>query len=181
MGDRTDVDTAAVRAEHLPQHDDGGGGRPVVHCTGCDYEWPCPTQEVCAALDEARRLLAERDEQLATYVDHNLNEPCYCSLCKAVRYAVCWVVRAVGDTDSPDTARIRTCSWLLPDPGGEVVRELCDEVDRLTGLLAKHGDHIEGCALMWDPPGVYSDTGEPMTCSPGCGWAAVRPGGGDPE
>lgn len=30
-----------------------------------------------------------------------------------------------------DVDRIRRCSHLLPDPGGEVVRELCDEVVRL--------------------------------------------------
>jgi len=30
-----------------------------------------------------------------------------------------------------DTVKMRTCSHLLPDPGGEVVRELLDEVERL--------------------------------------------------
>jgi len=28
-----------------------------------------------------------------------------------------------------DTRKMRTCSYLLPDPGGEVVRECLDEID----------------------------------------------------
>lgn len=34
-----------------------------------------------------------------------------------------------------DTKKMRTASHLLPDPGGEVVRELLDEVERLTKEL----------------------------------------------
>jgi hypothetical protein len=30
--------------------------------------------------------------------------------------------------------KIRICSHLLPDPGGEVVRELLDEIERLKEL-----------------------------------------------
>lgn len=30
-----------------------------------------------------------------------------------------------------DITKIRHCSYLLPDPGGEVVRELCDEIEQL--------------------------------------------------
>ena len=35
----------------------------------------------------------------------------------------------------PDTARIRACAPLLPDPGPEVVRDLCDEIDRLRAQI----------------------------------------------
>jgi hypothetical protein len=31
-----------------------------------------------------------------------------------------------------DTKKMRACSYLLPDPGGEVVRECLYEVERLT-------------------------------------------------
>lgn len=35
-----------------------------------------------------------------------------------------------------DTKKMRACSVLLPDPGGEVVRECLDEIERLRGVLA---------------------------------------------
>jgi hypothetical protein len=30
-----------------------------------------------------------------------------------------------------DTKRLKTCSYLLPDPGGEVIRQCLEEIDRL--------------------------------------------------
>lgn len=36
-----------------------------------------------------------------------------------------------------DTNKIRTCSYLLPDPGGEVVRGLLDEIERLRAEVAR--------------------------------------------
>ena len=36
-----------------------------------------------------------------------------------------------------DIGKIRKCSHLLPDPGGEVVRELLDEIERLRALHAE--------------------------------------------
>jgi hypothetical protein len=35
-----------------------------------------------------------------------------------------------------DTKKMRKCSHLLPDPGGEVVRECLDEIERLRSALA---------------------------------------------
>jgi len=35
-----------------------------------------------------------------------------------------------------DTKKMRACSPLLPDPGGEVVRECLDEIERLQAALA---------------------------------------------
>ncbi len=43
-----------------------------------------------------------------------------------------------------DIQKIRKCSYLLPDPGGEVVRELCDEVERLRAALADIKAYAEG-------------------------------------
>lgn len=34
-----------------------------------------------------------------------------------------------------NTTRMRDASYLLPEPGGEVVRQCLDEIDRLTNLL----------------------------------------------
>ena len=34
-----------------------------------------------------------------------------------------------------DTQKIRKCSYLLPDPGGKVVRELLAEVERLKAIV----------------------------------------------
>ncbi len=47
-----------------------------------------------------------------------------------------------------NTKKIRTCSYLLPDPGGEVVRQCLDKIEELekeNALLKKlHCD-------CWDP------------------------------
>jgi len=34
-----------------------------------------------------------------------------------------------------DTIKMRTCSFLLPDPGGEVLREALGEIERLVAEL----------------------------------------------
>ena len=34
-----------------------------------------------------------------------------------------------------DTKKMRACSPLLPDPGGEVVRECLDEIERLRNVF----------------------------------------------
>ena len=34
-----------------------------------------------------------------------------------------------------DTKKMRECSSLLPDPGGEVVRKCLDEIERLTAHI----------------------------------------------
>ena len=34
-----------------------------------------------------------------------------------------------------DIERMRMCSHLLPDPGGEVVRECLDEIERLNAAM----------------------------------------------
>ena len=64
-----------------------------------------------------------------------------------------------------DTKKIRACSYLLPDPGGEVVRECVEEIERLrrtqmnwqpietalndeTPILAFDGDNIT--SVIWD-------------------------------
>ncbi len=39
-----------------------------------------------------------------------------------------------------DLDRMRKCSYLLPDPGGEVVRELLDEIDILRKEALQDGD-----------------------------------------
>jgi hypothetical protein len=53
-------------------------------------------------------------------------------------------------------AKMRTCSHLLPDPGGEVVRECLDEIERLRSFLEYISSPIvgmrkeaeaEGCVL----------------------------------
>jgi len=55
-------------------------------------------------------------------------------------------------TETPDLKRIRACAPLLPDPGPEVVAELCDYAERLREALARHhgayvhGETIDGCA-----------------------------------
>ena len=38
-------------------------------------------------------------------------------------------------TNKIDLTKIRNCSPLLSPPGGEVVRELCDEIERLKDVL----------------------------------------------
>jgi len=40
-----------------------------------------------------------------------------------------------------DTKKMRICSHLLPDPGGEVVRECLDEIERLREVLRQIGDY----------------------------------------
>jgi len=57
-----------------------------------------------------------------------------------------------------DTAKIRTCSHLLPDPGGEVVRELLDEVERLRAEVvrltqANQGWHLRVSQLTTEATG----------------------------
>lgn len=37
-----------------------------------------------------------------------------------------------------DTMKMRACTYLLPDPGGEVVRSCLDEIERLRELLDSH-------------------------------------------
>jgi len=44
-----------------------------------------------------------------------------------------------------DTKKMRTCSVMLPDPGGEVVRECLDEIERLRTAL---GDIINPIGAM---------------------------------
>lgn len=44
-----------------------------------------------------------------------------------------------------DTKKMRACSALLPDPGGEVVRECLDEIERLRTAL---GDIINPIGAM---------------------------------
>ena len=45
--------------------------------------------------------------------------------------------RPESDNMTPDKIRLmRGASYLLPDPGGEVVRELLDEIERLQAELA---------------------------------------------
>jgi len=46
-----------------------------------------------------------------------------------------------------DTVKMRTCSHLLPDPGGEVVRELLDEVERRLKDADLHGTADLRCEL----------------------------------
>ena len=36
-----------------------------------------------------------------------------------------------------DTEKTRRCAPLLPPPGGGVVRDLCDEIDRQRGTMEK--------------------------------------------
>lgn len=42
-----------------------------------------------------------------------------------------------------DTKKIRKCSYLLPDPGGEVVRELLDEIERLQQIIQSSAERLE--------------------------------------
>lgn len=61
-----------------------------------------------------------------------------------------WLVgdRPESDNMTPDEIRLmRGASYLLPDPGGEVVRELLDEIERLQAELANarlHGRETAG-------------------------------------
>lgn len=49
--------------------------------------------------------------------------------------------RPESDNMTPDEIRLmRGASYLLPDPGGEVVRELLDEIERLQAELANTGN-----------------------------------------
>ena len=48
-----------------------------------------------------------------------------------------------------EISKTRKCSYLLPDPGGEVVRKLCDEIDRLRAALAPFADVAKGIPANW--------------------------------
>lgn len=45
-----------------------------------------------------------------------------------------------------DTKKFRTCSHLLPDPGGEVVREVLDEIERLRAIMYEAAGRCESAA-----------------------------------
>ena len=49
------------------------------------------------------------------------------SVCKAADVRMSEIIRQ---------KKMRACSVLLPDPGGEVVRECLDEIERLRGVVA---------------------------------------------
>jgi hypothetical protein len=49
--------------------------------------------------------------------------------------------------------RMRTCSHLLPPPGGEVVRECLDKIDRLDEGLATILAHAGSAIECVDEPG----------------------------
>lgn len=57
-----------------------------------------------------------------------------------------------------DTDKIKRCSYLLPDPGGEVVRELIAEIERLqakfTGELTQSPLEMirAKCEQYWNEP-----------------------------
>ena len=59
-----------------------------------------------------------------------------------------------------DVVRIKKCSYLLPDPGGEVVRELVVEIERLqaefTGELTQSPLEMirAKCEQYWNDPTV---------------------------
>lgn len=46
-----------------------------------------------------------------------------------------------------DTVKMRTCSHLLPDPGGEVVRDLLNEVERLTAIVDRYPKTADGVSV----------------------------------
>lgn len=37
--------------------------------------------------------------------------------------------------NNSEISKIKSCSYLLPDPGGEVVREVIEELDRTRAIL----------------------------------------------
>ena len=47
-----------------------------------------------------------------------------------------------------DINRMLNCSYLLPDPGGEVVRQCIDEINRLKAIEARHAALRE--AVRWE-------------------------------
>ena len=48
----------------------------------------------------------------------------------------------VFERESVNIKKMRASSYLLPDPGGEVVRECLDEIERLRGALEDIADPI---------------------------------------
>ena len=56
-----------------------------------------------------------------------------------------------------DTKKMRACSPLLPDPGGEVVRECLDEIERLREALRHAAAALDEAAVDLGEWGAYAD------------------------